>query len=244
MTTHSTNENPAERPAAKESSSALERSRRIARQFMRFGIVGASGFLVNQAVFVLAKKISHDGFELSPYDVFLNLLGTQFNLRWHHVFSILAFLVANIWNFVLNRYWTFGGAEKQKWWKQLPQFMAVGIFGLIITLAVSTALVNPESPIALPESFFDDSTGLRTKAYWGNFIGVIVAVPANFLFNKLWTFRVVREKRDHVSHDPKPKHKDPEDTVGAVGAVVTGKEEAGKHSAQKPNVTQEDTNNR
>ncbi|HEY4598255.1 GtrA family protein, partial [Corynebacterium sp.] len=41
----------------------------------------------------------------------------------------------------------------------------------------------------LPEHIFDNSTGLRTRSYWGNFIGVIVAVPANFLFNKLWTFR-------------------------------------------------------
>ena len=244
MTTHSTHENPAAQTAAKESSSALERSRRIARQFMRFGIVGASGFLVNQAVFVLAKKIFHDGFDLSPSQVFLNLLGTQFNLRWYHFFCIVAFLVANIWNFVLNRYWTFGGAEKQKWWKQLPQFMAVGIFGLIITGAVLTALVNPESPIALPESFFDDSTGLRTKVYWGNFIGVMVAVPANFLFNKLWTFRVVREKRDHVSYAVKPNRKDPEDTVGAVSAVVTGKEKSGKKPAQPSHLTQEDTTNR
>ena len=218
--------------------------RNVARQFIQFGMVGASGFIVNQAVFVLCKKTLDWGWDHSANDVLLNLVGTQFNLRWYHFFCIVAFLVANIWNFVLNRYWTFGGAEKQKWWKQLPQFMAVGIFGLIITGAVLTALVNPESPIALPESFFDDSTGLRTKVYWGNFIGVMVAVPANFLFNKLWTFRVVREKRDHVSHSVKPNHKDPEDTVGVVGAVVTGKEKSGKKPVQASHVTQKDTTNR
>ncbi|MBF4552618.1 GtrA family protein [Corynebacterium suicordis] len=216
MTEHTTNQtNPSRASAAATPrSSTMQRGRRVARQFLRFGIVGASGFIVNQAVFVVAKKLSSTGFELSPYDVFLNLMGTQFNMRWHHVFSILAFLVANVWNFVLNRYWTFGGAEKQKWWKQLPQFMAVGVFGLLITLAVSTALVNPESPIALPQDIFDDSTGMRTKAYWGNFIGVLFAVPANFLFNKLWTFRVVREKHANTGNS---------DAVDAVEAVVTGK---------------------
>lgn len=178
------------------------RSRSIARQFFRFGLVGASGFLVNQGVFVVSKKLAEAGWNLDVLDVFANLLGTQFNIRWYHVFSVVAFVVANVWNFVLNRYWTFGGAEKQKWWKQLPQFMAVGVFGLLITLAVSTALVNPESPIALPEHIFDGSTGLRTAAYWGNFIGVVFAIPANFLFNKLWTFRVVREKRDQASERP------------------------------------------
>lgn len=185
-----------QRPAAQ--SSARTRSKNIARQFLRFGLVGASGFLVNQAVFIACKKIADAGFDFHELDVFANLVGTQFNIRWYHVFSVIAFVVANIWNFVLNRYWTFGGAEKQKWWKQLPQFMAVGVFGLLITLVVSTALVNPESPVALPEHIFDGSTGLRTRAYWGNFIGVILAVPANFLFNKLWTFRTVREKRDNA----------------------------------------------
>ena len=74
--------------------------------------------------------------------------------------------------------------------------------------------MNPESPIALPQDIFDDSTGMRTKAYWGNFIGVIFAVPANFLFNKLWTFRVVREKHANTGNS---------DAVDAVEAVVTGK---------------------
>lgn len=174
---------------------ALARSKRIARQFLRFGLVGASGFLVNQAVFVVCKKFFDGGLGYHELDVAANLLGTQFNIRWYHVFSVIAFVVANVWNFVLNRYWTFGGMQKQRWWIQLPRFMAVGVFGLLITLVVSTALVNPESPIALSPEIFDGSSGLRTRAYWGNFIGVIVAVPANFLFNKLWTFRGAHEKR-------------------------------------------------
>lgn len=181
--------------AATASARPLSRGRTVARQFIQFGIVGASGFIVNQAIFVLAKKISEAGWGIDVQDAFLNLLGSQYHFRWYHVFSVIAFALANIWNFCLNRYWTFRHEHKRAWWKQLPQFMAVGVFGLIITLLVSTALVNPESPIALPHDFFDNSTGLRTRAYWGNFIGVIVAVPANFLFNKLWTFRSA--PRDH-----------------------------------------------
>lgn len=165
------------------------RRRNVARQFLQFGLVGASGFIVNQAIFVLSKKAAESGWGVDVQDAFLNLLGSQYHFRWYHVFSVIAFLLANIWNFCLNRYWTFRHEQKRAWWKQLPQFMAVGVFGLIITLVVSTALVHPESPIALPHDIFDNSTGLRTRAYWGNFIGVIVAVPANFLFNKLWTFR-------------------------------------------------------
>ena len=81
----------------------------------------------------------------------------------------------------------------------------MGVFGLLITLVVSTALVNPESPIALPHDIFDNSTGLRTRAYWGNFIGVILAVPANFLFNKLWTFRSAPREPNRVVRVVEPR---------------------------------------
>lgn len=199
------------------STPVMGRKRRVFRQFIQFGIVGASGFIVNQAVFVLSRKLSLSLWNIEVYDPFVNLLGSQFNLRWHHVFSIVAFVVANVWNFCLNRYWTFKGDHKNAWWKQLPVFMAVGSFGLLITLIVSTALVNPESPFALPDDIFDGSTGFRTKFYWGNFIGVVVAVPANFLFNKLWTFRGVKAKsekasrlispRDALTDEPMPSSK-------------------------------------
>ncbi|AEI10463.1 putative membrane protein [Corynebacterium resistens DSM 45100] len=165
------------------------RKRKLFGQFMQFGIVGASGFIVNQAVFVVARKLFDGAWHIGSEDPFLNLLGSQFHMRWYHVFCVIAFVVANVWNFMLNRRWTFKDSKKRAWWKQLPQFMAVGIFGLLITLAVATLVVNPESPLALPREIFDSSTGFRRPDYWGNFIGVMVAVPANFLFNKLWTFR-------------------------------------------------------
>lgn len=163
--------------------------RKLFGQFLQFGIVGASGFVVNQAVFVVARKLFDGAWHIGVEDPFVNLLGSQFHMRWYHVFSVIAFVIANIWNFMLNRRWTFKDAKKRAWWKQLPQFMAVGVFGLLITLAVATLVINVESPLALPRDIFDSSSGLRTPSYWGNFFGVMVAVPANFLFNKLWTFR-------------------------------------------------------
>lgn len=200
--------------------SRAHRHRNVARQFIQFGLVGASGFVVNQAIFVLSKKLAEAGWDIHVQDAFLNLLGTQYHFRWYHVFSVVAFLLANIWNFCLNRYWTFRHEPKRAWWKQLPQFMAVGVFGLLITLVVSTALVNPESPIALPHDIFDNSTGLRTRAYWGNFIGVILAVPANFLFNKLWTFRSKPRESSRVVRVVEPRTGDAGSGAGAGDASV------------------------
>ena len=52
--------------------------------------------------------------------------------------------------------------------------------------------MNPTSPLHLPTDILDDSTGLRTKVYWASAISIIVAMPINFILNKLWTFRAVR----------------------------------------------------
>ena len=51
-----------------------------------------------------------------------------------------------------------------------------------------TLLMNPTTPLGLPDSLFDDSTGLRTKSYWAQAISTLVAMPVNFVINKLWTF--------------------------------------------------------
>lgn len=171
-----------------ESASAM-RSRTNLRQFLRFGIVGGSGTLVNIAVSVVSKKIAESGFGISEHDAFLNILGSQFHVRWYNVFITIAFLVANMWNYQLNRMWTFRGANYRSWWRGFFPFLVAGIGAFLVTQVVAVLLMNPQSPIELPASIFDDSTGLRTKYYWANLIGVVVAMPMNFMLNKLWTFR-------------------------------------------------------
>lgn len=161
-------------------------------QFVRFGIVGGSGTIVNIAVSVVAKKIAAAGFGISEHDAFMNILGSQFHVRWYNVFITIAFLVANMWNYQLNRMWTFRGANYRSWWRGFFPFLVAGIGSFLVTQVVATALMNANSPIELPTSVFDDSTGLRTKYYWANLIGVVIAMPMNFILNKLWTFRKPR----------------------------------------------------
>ena len=43
---------------------------------------------------------------------------TDFNVRWYHVYSTIAFLVANLWNFQLNRWWTFRSAKHSGWLRE------------------------------------------------------------------------------------------------------------------------------
>lgn len=160
-----------------------------AREFLRFGIVGGSGVVVNLAVFYVAKKSIDLGLGIHEADVFFNLFGTRFNVRWYHMLSTLAFVVANVWNYQLNRSWTFRDVPKRSWLSGFLPFLATGVLAFVVSLTCMTLLMNPTSPIALPDNVFDDSSGLRTKSYWAQAISTLVAMPVNFVVNKFWAFR-------------------------------------------------------
>lgn len=159
------------------------------RQFIQFGMVGGSGVIVNLTVVYLCKKFSEAAFALNEREIFLPLLNTDFNIRWYNVFTIVAFVVANIWNYQLNRSWTFRGVSSVGWLRGLVPFMVTGLGALVVSQIVLVLLMNPESPMALPEHIFDDSTGLRTKFYWASAMSILVSMPVNFVINKVWTFR-------------------------------------------------------
>ncbi|GAB2508386.1 GtrA-like protein [Corynebacterium atrinae] len=181
-----------------ERSGLSERFSTTFRQFIMFGIVGGSGTVVNLLVVYLTKKISGWGWGISEHDAFLNLLGSSFHIRWYHVFATIAFLVANTWNYQLNRSWTFRGYPRRSWWRGFFPFLLTGIGAFVVSQIVLTLLMNPTSPLTLPVDIFDDSTGLRTKFYWASAISIIVAMPVNFMINKLWAFRGSSKKAEIV----------------------------------------------
>lgn len=119
-------------------------------ELVKFGLVGASGYLINLAVFAL----------LAGY------------LGIHHLLAAVgAFAVAVTSNFLWNRRWTFGpGAGPAHF--QAARFFAVSLAALGLNLVVLQALVA--------SGLVGDLTAQA--------IAVAVAMPFNFLGNKLWTF--------------------------------------------------------
>jgi dolichol-phosphate mannosyltransferase len=94
------------------------------------------------------------------------------NLGIHHLIAALgAFCVAVSSNFFWNRHWTFAAGDGHAGF-QAARFFAVSIAALLINLVVLEALVG--------EASMGD---LAAQA-----IAVAVAMPFNFLGNKLWTF--------------------------------------------------------
>jgi putative flippase GtrA len=186
-------------------------------QLVRFGIVGGSGALVNMLVVIILKKIGPD-----YRNVFFDLPLTDFNVRWYHVIVTAAFLVANFWNFWINRRWTFRSSKHASWYAEYPPFLAVGAIGQVLSLGLITALIHSGSPLSLPDRVFDDSTGFRTKLYWAQLISIVLVTPVTFVTNKLWTFSAVRRGKPTklLPIDGEPQLLDTADAPSAVDPAL------------------------
>ncbi|MEO6835389.1 MAG: GtrA family protein [Candidatus Tumulicola sp.] len=94
------------------------------RQFVKFGIVGASGFLVNLVAFTLLQRVVPD--HARPLEYYL-------------IFSA-AFLSGGVSNYYLNRIWTFRSSGHAV--REGAKFLSVSLVALAVGLVVS-ALVSP-----------------------------------------------------------------------------------------------------
>src|SRR4249919_813649 len=169
------------------STQPASRTRRNAAQFVRFALVGASGVVVNLIALIVAKRLGPH-----PEVALFALRPTEFHVRWYHLYSTIAFVVANLWNFQLNRTWTFRSSKHRSWWREYWPFLAVGMLGQAIGLVLLTLLMHHGSPLSLPTDPLDDTSGLRTRLYWAQLIVIIVVTPLSFVLNKVWTFAAVR----------------------------------------------------
>jgi putative flippase GtrA len=108
---------------------------------------------------------------LVVFALLTGLLGVE-----HIPAAVGAFCVAVSNNFLINRHWTFreekGTAGKGRAAFQAPRFFAVSLVGLAVNLAILYLLVDIVGAAELPSQA----------------IAVAVAMPVNFIGNKLWTF--------------------------------------------------------
>jgi dolichol-phosphate mannosyltransferase len=113
-----------------------------------------------------AVGVSGYAVNLVVFAVFTQALGV------HHIAAaIAAFCVAVTNNFFWNRHWTFEAGEGHAGF-QAARFFTVSIVGLGVNLAVLALLVDVLGLSELPSQA----------------LAVAVAMPVNFVGNKLWTF--------------------------------------------------------
>jgi putative flippase GtrA len=89
-------------------------------QLVRFATVGASGYVVNLAVFAAC----------------VHLLGIDYRIS-----AVIAFVVSVINNFWLNRHWTFDAKQDHPMF-QAVRFFAVSLVAFGFTYVVLVALVS------------------------------------------------------------------------------------------------------
>jgi putative flippase GtrA len=95
--------------------------RRGVRQFIKFAIVGTSGFLVNGVVFTLLQlPLSIDQRE-----------------TWYYVMFSAAFMAGGVSNYFLNRVWTFRSTGHAL--GEGAKFLTVSAIALCVSLLVSFA---------------------------------------------------------------------------------------------------------
>jgi dolichol-phosphate mannosyltransferase len=97
-------------------------------QLVRFGLVGAVGFVVN----------------LGVYTLFVHPIGVDY-----HVAAVAAWLVAVMNNFVLNRHWTFDARGGQARF-QAVRFVVVSLVAFGCSLLLLTLLVESAGMAKVP----------------------------------------------------------------------------------------------
>jgi putative flippase GtrA len=120
-------------------------------QLVRFGLVGGVGFVVNVAV----------------YTVFVHAVGLDYRMA-----NVVAWLVAVINNFVLNRHWTFDAGDGRAH-HQAVRFLLVSLVAEAFSLLLLTLFVQGAGIAKVPAQA----------------LAVAASMPLNFLGNKLWSFR-------------------------------------------------------
>ncbi|WP_211283096.1 GtrA family protein [Serinibacter salmoneus] len=158
----------------------------MALQFVRFAVVGGAGVLVNMAVAVALNGAN--GGAGNAREILFAIPWTVYNVRFTALVWVVSFLVAAVFNYQLNRVWTFRNRARPPWWSGLWRFVLVGSVAAAVGLGLKVALTHPDAAVYLAHPWFEDDQVLRSREYWAQLIAILLTLPINFLVNRYWTF--------------------------------------------------------
>ena len=135
-----------------------DRLKRNVTQFVKFAVVGGLGTIVNLVV-LKATLFAWDQFAAStPFVVEAFASG-------------LAFAVAVVNNYLLNRWWTFRSTGTMS--TEFLKFLVVSLSGLVLNELV----------------FYVFRAQLELSVLISQMLAILCVLPFNFIANKLWSFR-------------------------------------------------------
>jgi putative flippase GtrA len=149
-------------------------------RFLKFAIVGGIGALVDFSTLNLLEL------------TVLRPVGPNEGLNVGLATSI-AFVLAVINNYVLNRYWTFPDSRSRSASVQLTQFFAVSFVGLLFRLVFVSLTYACFGAFAQP--ILQTSTDAESVAHLGSnvaqAISIFIVLFWNFFANRYWTYNDV-----------------------------------------------------
>ncbi|MHA1415692.1 MAG: GtrA family protein [Candidatus Heimdallarchaeaceae archaeon] len=151
-------------------------SPQIKRRFTRFAIVSIGGLAINELIIFVMLKILN---QITEKD----LLFTIGKIRIEKIIisTFIAIIIVTIYNFILNKIWTFKEKEEGievNVLKQFIKFSIVGASGTVVNLGIVYLL----------------ATVLSINDFIATSIAFILSVINNYVFNEIWTFNVKKSK--------------------------------------------------
>ncbi len=158
---------------------AASRARRELTRFLKFGVVGAIGAVV----------------DFGTFNLLTSLLGL-----WSVVASVVSFSAAVTSNFIWNRFWVYPDSRSKPLAAQAAQFAAVNLAGLLIRTPVFALTEAPMTRLAgtwlpalrsLPGPLGGVAARLNPPLAGSNLalaLAVIIVLFWNFGVNRLWTY--------------------------------------------------------
>ncbi|MBE0685717.1 MAG: GtrA family protein [Anaerolineaceae bacterium] len=148
-------------------------NRKEQKRFIKFGMVGAFGAVIDFGVF--------------------NLLIHFMKFKPIHA-SIISFICAVFSNFLLNRYWTYPDSRTKRFRQQFFQFTMVSLVGLgirsLLFSPIEKFLLSITNQI-IPTSFILTPSFIGYNLTLGFLI--LVVMFWNFFANRFWTYNDVSE---------------------------------------------------
>ena len=158
---------------------------------MRYTIVSILSLGLNAITFFVLKQ----GLLILAEILTLNVSVSVLRL----IAQFLAILIVTIFNFTLNRYWSFEVTTRDRAGRQFLKYCIVGAIGTFVNLGTLTFLCDllqlpvlvslPFTPLDDPQQWLD----IFFIAYAGTEVvcsstAYLVAMVSNFILNRWWTF--------------------------------------------------------
>ncbi|CAM5417494.1 MULTISPECIES: GtrA family protein [Streptomyces] len=168
-------------PAAR--GTVRQRLDRLAREVAKFGAVGGAGLLVNLLVFNLVRQVTD-----------LPVVRA----------SVIATVVAIIFNYIGFRYFTYRDRDKSRRTKEMTLFLLFSVAGLVIengVLYTATYGFGWDSP-------------LQSNIF--KFLGIGIATLFRFWSYRTWVFRALPVQKDPVAGgEPRPESRSGSDETAS-----------------------------